>query len=74
MAVTYRPTDYLYLSARLRAREAALVGKDRLARLAELGSAEEALAALISEGVLDSDAKSDPEGALDASAFQTAAS
>ena len=66
MAVTYRPTDYLYLSARLRAREAALVGKDRLARLAELGSAEEALSALISEGVLNGDAKSDPEGALDA--------
>lgn len=66
MAVTYRPTDYLYLSARLRAREAALVGKDRLARLAELGSAEEALSALISEGVLDGDAKSDPEGALNA--------
>ena len=64
MAVKYRPTDYLYISARLRARESGLVGKERLARLLEMKSAEEALDALISEGVLASEAKADTENAL----------
>lgn len=52
MAVHYRPTDYLYISARLRAKEAGLVGKERLARLAELPSADEVEQTLVSEGCL----------------------
>ena len=66
MAVIYRPTDYLYLSARLRAREASLVGKERLSRLCALKDADEVIATLISEGILPSDAKRDIEGALTA--------
>lgn len=64
MAVIYQPTDYLYISARLRAREAGLVGRERLARLSELNSAEEVLSALVSEGILQSGALEDPEAAL----------
>ena len=41
MAVTYRPTDYLYLSTRLRAKEAGLVGKEHLARYAGMRDAAE---------------------------------
>ena len=51
MAKRYDPTAYLYTSARLRAMENALVGKERLARLAELSSSEEILRALVAEGV-----------------------
>ncbi len=64
MAVIYQPTDYLYISARLRAREAGLVGKERLSRLSELNSAEEVLSALVSEGILQGGASEDPEAAL----------
>ena len=39
MAVSYNPTEYLYLSARLRAKEAGLVGKEDLARYAALKDA-----------------------------------
>ena len=55
MAVTYRPTDYLYLSARLRAKEAALVGKEHLARYAGMQNATEITAALVSEGIFPAD-------------------
>lgn len=64
MAVNYRPTDYLYISARLRAKEAGLVGKERLARLAELPSVDEVVGALVSEGYLA--ASPDTEEALTA--------
>lgn len=49
MANTYLPNDYLYLSARMRAKEMGIVGKERLARLAAM-SGEEICATLSSEG------------------------
>lgn len=49
MAIKYLPHDYLYLSARLRAMETGLVGKERLVRLATM-TEEEILATLASEG------------------------
>ena len=55
MAGTYQPTEYLYLSARLRAREAFLVGKERLAQLAAMQDAAQITAALTAEGVFPAD-------------------
>lgn len=55
MAVTYRPTDYLYLSARLRAKEAGLVGKEHLARYAGMRDAAEITATLVAEGIFQAD-------------------
>ncbi len=55
MAVKYSPTDYLYLSARLRAREATLVGKEHLARYRAMHSAAEITAALVAEGIFPAD-------------------
>ncbi len=54
-AVHYSPTDYLYLSARLRAKEAALVGKEHLARYRTMQTASEITAALLSEGIFPAD-------------------
>jgi len=53
--VKYTPADYLYLSARLRAKEAALVGKEHLARYRAMSSAAEITAALVSEGLFPAD-------------------
>ena len=55
MAVKYSSTDYLYLSARLRAREASLVGKEHLARYRAMSSAAEITAALVAEGIFPAD-------------------
>ena len=54
-AVSYSPTDYLYLSARLRAKEASLVGKEHLARYRAMHSAAEITAALVAEGIFPAD-------------------
>ncbi len=54
-AVNYSPTDYLYLSARLRAKEASLVGKEHLARYRAMRTAAEITAALVAEGVFPAD-------------------
>ena len=56
MAVSYNPTEYLYLSARLRAKEASLVGKEDLARYASMKDAAEITTALVSEGKFPADA------------------
>lgn len=61
----YNPNDYLYISARLRAREAGLLGQQRLMRLCELGSVEEILTALCADGVLCEQAKENVEAALE---------
>jgi len=50
MARAYNPTDYLYLSARLRAKEAGLVGKEDLARYAAMKTTAEIMTALVAEG------------------------
>ena len=55
MAVSYNPTDYLYLSARLRAKEAGLVGKEDLSRYAAMKDAAEITAALVAEGKFPAD-------------------
>ena len=55
MAVRYNPTDYLYLSARLRAKEAGLVGREDLARYAAMKDATEIMAALVAEGKIPAD-------------------
>ena len=55
MAVSYNPTDYLYLSARLRAKESGLVGKEDLARYASMKDAAEITAALVAEGKFPAD-------------------
>ena len=55
MTVSYNPTDYLYLSARLRAKEAGLVGKEDLARYASMKDAAEITAALVAEGKFPTD-------------------
>lgn len=55
MAVNYHPTDYLYLSARLRAKEAGLVGKEELSRYAAMKDAAEITAALVAEGKFPAD-------------------
>lgn len=59
------PTEYLYVSARLRARDAQMVGRAALQRLSELASADDVAAALIAEGVLDEQAKRSFFAALD---------
>ena len=63
MAVRYRPEDYLYISARLRAKESRLVGRERLARLCELASADAVREDLAADGILPS-AAADAEQAL----------
>ncbi len=55
MAVSYNPTEYLYLSARLRAKEAGLVGKEDLSRYATMKDAAEIMAALVAEGRIPAD-------------------
>ena len=55
MAVAYNPMDYLYLGARLRAKEAGLVGKEDLARYAAMKDAAEITAALVAEGKFPAD-------------------
>lgn len=55
MAALYRPTDYLYLSARLRAKEVGLVGKEHLARYAGMRDAAEITATLVAEGIFPAD-------------------
>lgn len=55
MAVSYQPTEYLYLSARLRAKEAGLVGKEDLSRYALMKDAAEIMAALVAEGKIPAD-------------------
>ena len=55
MAVSYDPTEYLYLSARLRAKEAGLVGKEDLSRYATMKDAAEIMAALVAEGKIPAD-------------------
>ena len=55
MAVSYNPTEYLYLSARVRAKEASLVGKEDLARYASMKDAAEITAALVAEGKFPAD-------------------
>lgn len=54
-AVPYSPSDYLYLSARLRAKEASLTGKEHLARYRTMHSAAEITAALVAEGIFPAD-------------------
>ena len=49
----YTPTEYLYASTRLRAREGKLVGRARLLQLAAMKDVGEVISALIGEGVLD---------------------
>ena len=63
--VAYNPTEYLYASTRLHAREGKMVGRALLLRLAERKDAEEVVSALIGEGVLDERAKTDFHAALD---------
>ncbi len=49
MAIKYLPQEYLYLSARLRAKESGIVGKERLARFCAMPEAE-ILSTLAAEG------------------------
>ena len=51
MATRYRASDYLYATARIRAVEGRLLGRDKLNRLSELQGSDAVLAALSSEGV-----------------------
>ena len=56
---TYDPTEYLYASARIRALEAHLIGKEQWNQLLSMNSAEEILASLSdrkSDGALDTEA------------------
>ncbi len=72
MASRYLPTDYLYISARIRALEASLISGERLNALLEL-SAEEIPAALAADG-LSAGERTDLESLLDqmlATAFET---
>jgi len=50
MTVRYRPEDYLYISARVRALENKLVGNARIHRLLEMKSPEELRTALAADG------------------------
>lgn len=50
MANRYSPTDYLYISARIRAIENGMVGRERLNSLIELKTVNEILAALVPLG------------------------
>lgn len=69
MAARYHETDYLYISARIRAMESSLVGREKLNSLAELKSTAEITAALSSLGftpVLREDGSEDVEEMLEA--------
>lgn len=61
----YTPTEYLFSSTRLRAREGKLVGRARLLQLAAMKDVGEVISALIGEGMLDEQARTDFHGALD---------
>lgn len=68
MAVRYHETDYLYISARIRAMENSLVGREKLNSLAELKSVAEITAALAPFGfapVLREDGSEDTEEMLE---------
>ena len=67
MAARKSPTDFLYASARIRAMENTLVGRERLGSLAEMRSPGEIFAALNSYGietVTGADGKPDAEATL----------
>lgn len=69
MAVRIHPTDYLYVSARIRAMENMLVGKEKLNGLIEMRSAAEITAALAPFGftpVYRKDGTEDTEAMLEA--------
>ncbi len=69
MAVRNHPTDYLYISARIRAMENSLVGKEKLNGLIEMRSAAEITAALAPFGfapVYRGDGSADTEAMLEA--------
>lgn len=63
--VRYLPTDYIYSSARLRAREMLAMRHTYLLQLAEKKDAAELVAALVGDGVLHEGAAADFDGALD---------
>jgi len=50
MAVRYSESDYAYVSARVRAMEVGLIGKERIGALLEMKTADEVLEALFSAG------------------------
>ncbi len=62
MANRYSPTDYLYISARIRAIESNMVGRERLNTLIELKTTDEILAALLPLGFAQ---KTDANGSID---------
>lgn len=64
MQTRYSPTEYLYASSRIRARERALLGKDKLAGLLSLKGEQELLAALGAEGLVPREVSPDVEEAL----------
>ena len=69
MAVKYSPLEYLYASSRIRAMEVRLVGRERLAALADTGTYGDAVAfleALISAPVRSEDGSVDTERTLQA--------
>ncbi len=64
MQTRYSPTEYLYASSRIRARESSLLGKDKLASLLSLKDEQELLAALRAEGLMPKEDTPDVEEAL----------
>jgi V/A-type H+-transporting ATPase subunit C len=66
MAKRYSPTDYLYTSARIRAVENTMVGREKLTALIELKTVDEIIAALLSLGFVE---KASNNGTLDTEAM-----
>ncbi len=68
MALRYQATDYLYATARVRAVEGRLVGREKLNRLLELKDRESVLQALAAGGVdvVRRDGETDADATLDA--------
>ena len=64
MQTRYCPTEYLYASSRIRAREGSLLGKDKLAGFLSLAGEQELLAALKAEGLFRKEDSPDVEEAL----------
>ena len=69
MALHYQADAYMYTTARIRALENGMVGKEKLARLMDVHTAAEAEARLSEMGVTlvrDADGRTDREGTFDA--------
>lgn len=66
MANRYSPTDYLYTSARIRAIEGTMVGREKLGTLIELKTVDEIVAALLPLGFTE---KTNAAGTVDTEAM-----